>query len=324
MSNRIEWIDVARGILINLVVLGHALAETSYQSKFYRGYILLFRVISVFHMPAFFIMSGMLFNARKWDNKSLFLQYVKNKAASLMLPFILFEGFATVLLVYVLKLKTIEQAVIDTLTIKCNLGADWFLPTLFISSFIFFIIMKIDNRAMKTIISALVIYLVTLFDSGNHLLVVIGRCLIALGFMLIGSVFREYLTYSYKTTVLIVFLMLTLGVAVFNGPVSMYGIEMSNPVLYVLGALLGSIIIFNISQRITSQLLIRSGRDSLITMGTHQHIIYCVRYWGMSILGIIPTILLYFCMIIYSGIIAEGHRTIKKIIANSVVDSRGR
>lgn len=52
-SSREVWIDTAKGLLIILVVLGHA-ADFGYP-------ILITKYIFWFHMPAFFALSGLLF-----------------------------------------------------------------------------------------------------------------------------------------------------------------------------------------------------------------------------------------------------------------------
>ena len=51
MSKRIEWIDIAKGILIVLVVLGHSEISGIAAS-----------VINSFHMAAFFFLAGLTIN----------------------------------------------------------------------------------------------------------------------------------------------------------------------------------------------------------------------------------------------------------------------
>ena len=54
MAERIAWVDFAKGFIIILMVLGHAVHGDV--QKF----------IFVFHMPFFFVMSGFLLNFEKW------------------------------------------------------------------------------------------------------------------------------------------------------------------------------------------------------------------------------------------------------------------
>ena len=70
---RIEWVDVAKGIGIFLVVLGHTSAQ-------------LRNLIYGFHMPLFFFLSGVVFNKEKYSIKG----FVKSRFNSLILPYIFF------------------------------------------------------------------------------------------------------------------------------------------------------------------------------------------------------------------------------------------
>lgn len=58
-AERIGYIDIAKGILIILVVLGHI---TTFPHAITYG---IKAVITSFHMPAFFIISGILTNTEK-------------------------------------------------------------------------------------------------------------------------------------------------------------------------------------------------------------------------------------------------------------------
>lgn len=65
-QDRAEWLDVARGIGILLVVAGHALGgliDSALGRDFWLGRLLFF-CIYTFHMPLFMMLSGILVNAR--------------------------------------------------------------------------------------------------------------------------------------------------------------------------------------------------------------------------------------------------------------------
>lgn len=66
MEDRIEYVDYAKAFLIILVVLGH---ELNYANPAYSiiPYAFLHGFINSFHMPAFFIITGILFNTEKWN-----------------------------------------------------------------------------------------------------------------------------------------------------------------------------------------------------------------------------------------------------------------
>ena len=82
VKNRIEWIDYSKGILIILVIAGHAIPEFDLHLDY------LAHFIYSFHMPAFFILSGYLFRYKKDINT---VEFAKKKAKQLLIPYIIFS-----------------------------------------------------------------------------------------------------------------------------------------------------------------------------------------------------------------------------------------
>lgn len=75
-KNRVAWLDIAKGMAIILMVLGHtSIPETA--SKF----------IYAFHMPLFFIASGWV---TRWDKLKL-PQFIVHRLRTLMLPFSIYS-----------------------------------------------------------------------------------------------------------------------------------------------------------------------------------------------------------------------------------------
>ena len=74
MSKRIEYIDIARGIGILLVVMGHN--DFAVVSPF------LYKLIYSFHMPLFFFLSGYFLNSATG-----FWPFVKKRFNALLKPF---------------------------------------------------------------------------------------------------------------------------------------------------------------------------------------------------------------------------------------------
>lgn len=64
-KSRIGWLDVAKGITIIFVVVGHLMQSYNPQMQ------IPFKIIYSFHMPAFFVFSGYLFNENQ--NFSIFV-----------------------------------------------------------------------------------------------------------------------------------------------------------------------------------------------------------------------------------------------------------
>lgn len=77
VNSRIHYIDVFRGLLMLMVVLGHSIGNTTDPVN---------RFILSFHMPAFFLLSGMCFKPK--TNDYHISQALKRKSRSLLWPYL--------------------------------------------------------------------------------------------------------------------------------------------------------------------------------------------------------------------------------------------
>lgn len=75
---RVKWIDIAKGIGVILVTIGHV--------SFCPEYINVW--LGSFHMPLFFILAGITYNAEKYSDFKLLL---KDKIKSLIVPYFIFS-----------------------------------------------------------------------------------------------------------------------------------------------------------------------------------------------------------------------------------------
>ena len=145
-KNRVSWIDISKGIAIILVVLGHSIQSYGNDND------VLFKCIYSFHMPAFFVVSGLTF---KWADD--FKTYIKRKAKVLLLPYV---GFVMITFFYnccvaLLKgngIDTVTDRISERLTRTLLVTSDsyfinlWFLPCLFLSLLLAHIVFnKFDN-----------------------------------------------------------------------------------------------------------------------------------------------------------------------------------
>lgn len=76
-SIRLQWLDIAKGLTIILMVLGHT-SIPEFASRF----------IWAFHMPLFFIASGWTTN---WEKKSL-VEFTRHKFRTIMVPFFVYSA----------------------------------------------------------------------------------------------------------------------------------------------------------------------------------------------------------------------------------------
>lgn len=80
MNKRIDYLDIAKGLGILLVYIGHCNIGLRHDS-----YNIVFDWIYSFHMPFFFFVSGLLFNVKSIDTKN----FLWKKTIALMLPYII-------------------------------------------------------------------------------------------------------------------------------------------------------------------------------------------------------------------------------------------
>jgi fucose 4-O-acetylase-like acetyltransferase len=138
MSKRIEYIDIARGIGILLVVLGHN--DFGYISPF--GY----KVIYSFHMPLFFFLSGYFLKT-----SIPFFDFFKKRFNSLLKPylFILFIIYFTSVSFEKMGFRTAIQRIVKSLYgtgYYIDWVQLWFLPHLFVVSLYAFLFLAIFGR----------------------------------------------------------------------------------------------------------------------------------------------------------------------------------
>jgi len=137
MSKRLEYVDIAKGIGILLVVMGHN--DFSLVSPFF------YKFIYAFHMPLFFFVSGMFFKA-----ELPFLTVVRRRFDSLLKPYL----FIIVLIYFMtLSFTKVGFDIATSRVIKAMYATGmyidwvqlWFLPHLFalnIFAFLFYWLVK--------------------------------------------------------------------------------------------------------------------------------------------------------------------------------------
>jgi fucose 4-O-acetylase-like acetyltransferase len=135
-SQRLKFLDVAKGILILLVVLGHS----AYQFNI---------CIYWFHMPAFFIIGGVLHYQPQRHNLKNFL---KRKARSILVPYLSFGVCISLIIAIYTQLNNIVEIAKSFVLLVGRLiysggavfgpfGAFWFAPCYFLSVLSFAIIL---------------------------------------------------------------------------------------------------------------------------------------------------------------------------------------
>ena len=155
-KKRIDYFDLARGVGIILVILGHI----EYIPRGLRTYII------SFHMPLFFVISGMLLMINREaerDTKQLFSKKLKN----IMYPYCYFSVIDIIVYIIYFLLtgrdggwQTVLMDAIQSVTLY-GMTVLWFLPALFISELLLLILIKKFSKLAPVIVA--VIFLAALF-----------------------------------------------------------------------------------------------------------------------------------------------------------------
>lgn len=126
MTNRIDWLDTAKGIAMLMVVLQHTTGIDGYRIGVINAHI---------SLPLFFLISGYFFKP-----KQCFSEFIKNKITTLLIPAVFFYWLGCFLF---LTMQSVGVRVVipfewlrfldiflDTENLYCN-GVVWFLIALF-------------------------------------------------------------------------------------------------------------------------------------------------------------------------------------------------
>lgn len=128
-KQRIEWIDIAKGFSIILVVYGHCgLSSIPYIGDWF----------AAFRMPFFFFVSGLLFNPDKYIKST---DFVKRKWPTLLRPFIIFSIIVFGCF-YFIDITQFNDRVSQFGKLGWGGYALWFIPVLFTTEFLYLLVCK--------------------------------------------------------------------------------------------------------------------------------------------------------------------------------------
>ena len=134
-------LDIAKGIGIVLMIVGHM-----------TGMIPLHKFIYQFHMPMFLMFSGYFFDAQKWNS---FLAFVTKRFKQLIVPYICFA-----VVIILVSSMILESDYNLMLTLSQGIPhAIWYLLILFFVEILFFGLNKINNGISFLGVSILVLAL---------------------------------------------------------------------------------------------------------------------------------------------------------------------
>lgn len=307
-KKRISYIDMAKGIGIILVVIGH----TEFTSPN------LITWISSFHMPLFFIISGILFAHTKVfqkDGKT----FICNKLKTILVPYAFFSVISIIASAILDYDSFPEDLVISLLqTVSFNgIAVLWFLPALFLSEAIFFRLTK-HTSSRIIIVSVLEISVFSIIGNElyhrfytitgeylnlliSYMITVMIRTGIAISFLAIGYyAYRLFLVKILQRGIYWILagasLALNLCIGLSNCRVDLNQLVLGNYILYYLAAFFGSMCVICICRALPYiRPLIYVGENSLIIMVTHGNcrflgICYAIGRLAVSALPILGKI----------------------------------
>lgn len=298
MKNRIGYFDIAKGIGIILVVIAHI----EYMPLDLREYIV------SFHMPAFFVISGMLMKLTGEKERPI-KPLILHKLQRIMLPYLVFS------IIYPLvdlakfgitgKGYSIQLFLQDLLAGVAMIGVSvlWFLPALFFSELI--VLAAVKNAKKPLVWFLLVLLFLALWQIPflvPGMALVMWRIIYCSVLVMLGYVVFPFINKVSGYPVILLFVSVALFVILYftslaNGIVDLHFITFGNKALYYLNAMMGSLAMILLSIFIESKLMNRIGRmleffgrHSLFIMITHINffVLYVSERLAFALSGLTP------------------------------------
>lgn len=180
-KKRLDYIDMAKGIGVLLVLIGHMQGDPFYSYSPYIQPLCVF--IFSFHMPFFFILSGILMAIKNDDRKSL-PEIARRRFRGIMVPYYWFSLF---LLIYVLYYVFITNTVplsgffLNLWYVISGYGMNvlWFLPALYLGELLFIYLRQkfpeVKKNIVVLVVSCAIIFVISYLLTKINMDVVINK-----------------------------------------------------------------------------------------------------------------------------------------------------
>lgn len=253
-GERIAYMDAARGLAILCVVLGHLYPGDG-----------IVQYISSFHVPVFFILSGLLMAARDgWKTQRL-TEFAAKKAKRLLYPYATFSALNLALIFARRGQKAMLRQLTATLLGE-GIDALWFLSALFLAEIAFKIVMSFKRRELR--IAAFLCMAVE--TAGFSYLGLVGCILIGMGYGYGRVRARVRLSRAAQYGLMAAAFALNLALFRFNA-VDLHYSLIGNPALYYANAAAGSYALMKLCELAFAEnrFLRFWGRNSTVVFATH-------------------------------------------------------
>ncbi len=152
MQNRDITLDIAKGLGIILVVVGHCINGKTIPGVF----------VYAFHMPLFFFISGVCFNA---DRHPAFLPFLQKRVRQLLLPAVLFSLLLTALSSLLMPGAGYRW---ENLLWQGFPGAIWFLGVLFVTELLYWLLCRLSHGRRTVLMLSAALSLALAFVTSAH------------------------------------------------------------------------------------------------------------------------------------------------------------
>lgn len=286
IKNRIEWVDIAKGIGIILVIVGHLLPSGSYVRT----------LIYAFHMPMFFILSGLIYKIPPKNSickDRLLPTYLLYSSI-----FVITDLSVRVFWLEEYKVTGFIWEVYETLTFY-GINVLWYLATTMICRWILCKLLNSYN-CIKIVIMCTIIYFFTAqvgqiynMDTESKTIIRLllyypvlsilraGNVLIyfSIGYYLKEALNNFHKNYNlFKKTMYSILGISLVGVlSVWCGEVDVHALSYANPYLAIVCGIVGSVAVYLISMAIESMKLIKEylifcGKNTILMMVLHEYL----------------------------------------------------
>lgn len=288
--NRNVSIDIAKGIGIILMVVGHSSVP-----DYIRHY------IYIYHMPLFFIVAGYLFNYEKWKGK--IFKFSKKKAERLIIPYLFMSIFIFFPLWYVASLK-FPQFSTHNVAKPTNVFMDifyatfvgdgmafnsplWFLPCLFVAEMIFFLVLALVNNNIKRCVVVCTLSLIGYFIKWMNLPWSIDIALVVLVFLMMGYLIKDcYMRIRYLPGLLLILFFINEV-----NSVDVAHRDYGNILYFYIGGVVGTLATFQVSRFILYN--IQWGTKLISYLGRNSMAILMWHGWCLKIISAIAAYMLH-------------------------------
>ena len=302
---RYEWIDIAKGIGIILVVLAHTRFATVAVSQW----------INSFHMPLFFMMAGLCYDEKRYPS---YLSYFKRKCAALLYPYVTLSLLVIALMNMLYLGDDSAFSSYSLLGKMCKggtIGAFWFIWVLLEVELCYALIAKCVNHADGRLILCTISGVVGVSLAGTHLPYLLDIMLLALPFYGVGHYMQRFLLTS---DLKIAWFLLPFGVIqfmvlrfAFPYTARFVANNLYVPYLFFMLAFAGTFFVSSLSMVIARlgqwrygifarNVFVFLGKNSIILLATHNALGICRASWITSypILGSFWSQLIEFALLI--------------------------